>query len=123
MTRSPEPANGYYASYTEVTLTAIANSGYEFTRWDDENNSEYSTSSVINISMTSNRILVAVFTSTGEGSGGCSGNKIDDANTKITEYTGGCSSCKGENIKQFLADYLLLGIALMALAVIHRFDK
>jgi len=126
---SPEATNGRYAYDTVVTLTAIANRGYEFTRWDAENNSEYSTSSVVNVAMTTDKKFVAVFTTTGETSGGCSGNKSDNSSGeddnigKAVEYLGGCSSCIGKDIKHFMTDYLLVGIALMALALMHRFNK
>ena len=60
---------GRYQENTSVTVTATANSGYEFVRWT-ENAVEVSTNANYTFSITGSRDLVAEFKTTGGGSTG-----------------------------------------------------
>lgn len=64
---------GRYQENTSVTVTATANSGYEFVRWT-ENAAEVSTNANYTFSITGNRDLVAEFKTTGGGSTGGGGS-------------------------------------------------
>lgn len=64
---------GRYQENTSVTVTATANSGYEFVRWT-ENAAEVSTNANYTFSITGNRDLVAEFKTIGGGSTGGGGS-------------------------------------------------
>lgn len=52
------PLGGDYPSGTTVTLTAVASTGYRFDQW---NGDASGTSTVINLTMDSNKNIVAYF--------------------------------------------------------------
>ncbi len=63
-TVSLNPSGGTYTAGTQVTLTAAANSGYEFSNWSGDVSGS---SSTITITMDSNKTVTANFTQTGGG--------------------------------------------------------
>lgn len=111
----PMPADGY-AVETGVTLTAIANEGYKFVKWDG-NVSGDEESTVTSFVVYSDRRLAAVFEavacpvcptddgeSTGDGASGCGCKKSDFS---------------PEGLKKYLGDLFLAGLALVLLTAMR----
>ncbi len=65
-TVSFNPSGGVYAAGTQVTLTATANSGYQFSYWSGD---ALGNNSTVVVTMDSNKTVTANFTSTGGGGG------------------------------------------------------
>jgi uncharacterized repeat protein (TIGR02543 family) len=70
-TVSLNPAGGTYPAGTVVTLTAIANSGYTFSSWSGD---VTGTSNPTTVTMTANKSVTAIFTTSGGGTGGGGGS-------------------------------------------------
>ena len=61
---SPTSTDGKYDAGTSVTLTATANSGYEFSKWQKDGNDLSDTSNPLTLTIDADMSITAVFTST-----------------------------------------------------------
>ncbi|MBS4031796.1 MAG: S8 family peptidase [Clostridiales bacterium] len=75
-----DPSSDTYSSGTEVTLTATATDGWEFTRWEGDFESADPT---ITITMNDNKTLTAVFTEISQTGPTLTVNKVGDGTVEV----------------------------------------